>query len=144
MNAKSTPNPGTNRKRNSRLGLLQAEVLVAASLLSTVIGLLTCIGYQVQRVAKDTQQYQVALHELANQMDRLTILPIDSLSEQLKDLRVSEPTARSLNKANLASQVVADANGTRLVLALQWERIGQPQPVQLVGWIDTDSVEGNR
>ena len=126
-----------HHRTRSRRGLMQIEVLVAAMLLSVMIGLISTLGYRLQRIASDAKHYQMGVHELANQLERLTAIPREELAGALEGLRVSELTADGLTGAELQSHLVEDEWGTRLVLSLQWERVGDPVPLQMVGWIDT-------
>lgn len=124
-------------RTRTRRGLTQVEVLVASTLLFVTIGLMSSLGYRLQRIASDAKHYQMGVHELANQLDRLTAIPRDELAGALEGLRVSELAAEGLTGAELQSHLVEDEWGTRLVLSLQWERVGDPLPLQMVGWIDT-------
>jgi hypothetical protein len=124
-------------RTRTRRGLTQVEVLVASTLLLVTIGLMSSLGYRLQRIASDAKHYQMGVHELANQLDRLTAIPREELAAALEGLRVSELTAEGLTGAELQSDIVEDEWGTRLVLSLQWERVGDPVPMQMVGWIDT-------
>jgi len=124
-------------------GVTQIEVIVASTLVASLLGLLCGIGFPLRRIEKETQRNQVALHELANHMDRLTSVPSDSIDDALKALKLSEDTRRSLPDAQLASRLQRDAQGTRLILELQWHRPGNPPPLQLVGWIATEPANGD-
>ena len=53
-----------------------------------------------------------------------------------KSLPVSEDLEAMLPTATLTANVENDENGTRIVLGLNWDRPGKPQPVTLVGWLD--------
>lgn len=130
-------------RKQIRRGLTQIEVIGSAALVATVITVLACMGAQLQRVAKDSRNYQIAVHELANQIDYLRSLPQEQQSDAMHSLKVSENTAQSLIDANLNAEVISDRFGSRVILSLQWERIGHPEPVRMVGWLNTDPSEGN-
>jgi hypothetical protein len=122
-------------------GVTQIEVIVASTLVASLLGLLCGIGFPLRRIEKETLRNQVALHELANHMDRLTSIPADSLDDAMKSLQLSEDARRSLPDAQMASRLERDAHGTRLILELQWHRPGNPPALQLVGWIDSDPAD---
>ena len=76
------------------------------------------------------------MDELSNQLERLTSLPPADRKNALAELAVSEDLEAMLPTATLTANVENDENGTRIVLGLNWDRPGKPQPVTLVGWLD--------
>ena len=65
-------------KRNGRRkGFTYAEVLVSATILTTIMSLVTVSSFRISRVWKDVRQQKIALNELSNHLDRLTALPVD-------------------------------------------------------------------
>lgn len=127
-----------SQKRNGRLGATAAEVLVAASLLVSVIGFITSLTFRTGKVLQSARHYQIAMHELANQLELLTSLSEHDRNALLKDLKPSEAVSRALPDAKLESEMLSDTDGERLKLSLYWDRgatVGNP--ISLVAWLDT-------
>ena len=110
-----------------RDGLMQLELLVAAILLITLVGILSTIGFRLTRIAKDSKNYQIALHELANQMEVLQRL-------------APEDRAASLSDCQISAEEIADRFGRRLRLQIVWPKTPTLPPVELVGWLDAQEV----
>ncbi len=126
------------KKSKLRRGLSLTEVVVAATLVLSMIGLLTPLTVRVGRVWQNTRQYRLASNELANQMEMLTSLDKANCEAALLNLKTSEIVAESLSEAMLHGELVSDQDGTRLILKLDWDRGSNSIPLSLVGWLDTD------
>lgn len=126
-----------------RRGSIAAELLVAASLLVCMIGILTPLTVRTSRLWRESRQVRLAMGELSNQLDVLTSLDPDALAESLEDLAVSEEAELALPNANLRGEKVSDEHGTRLVLKIDWDRPVKAVPLALVGWIDAAAVESD-
>ena len=126
----------TSRRR----GVTQVEVIVAAGLVVASLTFLPRIGYQLQRITKESKQYQIAIHELANHLERLTRNDPQPLEEALSQSTLAPYVIESLDGAKLDGRVIEDALGTRIELSLQWKRSGDPPPVKLVGWVSAEPV----
>ena len=129
------------RRFHSRQGLTFTEVVVAATLVVSMIGFVAPLTVRVGRVWQSTRQYRLALSELANQMELLTSLGLSDCDAALTNLKPSVNAAKSLPDVRLEGQLVRDQDGTRLLLSIDWDRGSQSVPVLLVGWLDTDSIE---
>ncbi len=92
-----------------------------------VMSLVVRMTFSVDRVWRDVGQHRVAMQELSNQLDRLTMLPSDQLASAMKSLEVSEVVKRTLPAANLQSELIRDELGVRIVLRIDWQR---PVPAQ--------------
>ncbi len=136
---RATQRRATQRRAIQRRGLSQVEVVVGAGLLTVLIGIIPSLNHHLQRVAKETRNYRIAVHELANRLDALTVLDGESLNAALVDLRVAPHVAESLGDPKLQAERINDANGARLVLTMQWTRTGSPPPLQLIGWLPVDT-----
>ena len=119
-----------------RRGTMAVELMVAASLVACMIGILAPLAVRASRVAMGARQVRLALSELSNQLDRLTTLQLDQIDEALEDLEVSEEVSRVLPEAKLRGNLISDDDGSRLVLSIDWERPTEAPPISLVGWID--------
>ena len=63
------------RYGNNRHGFSYAEVLVCATVLTTIMSLVTTSSFRISRVWKDIRHEKAALNELSNQLDWLTSQP---------------------------------------------------------------------
>jgi hypothetical protein len=129
------------RRYHSRRGLTITEVVVAATLVVSMIGLVAPLTVRVGRVWQSTRQYRLAFNELANQMELLISLEVARCEDSLPTLKPSANVVQSLPGAKLEGEMIRDEDGTRLVLSLNWDRGSQSVPISLVGWLNTDSVE---
>lgn len=119
----------------SRCGVSVIELIVTATLMVTLLGVVAPLGVKSQRLWRDSRHYQLALDELANQIERLTTLDAAALETALAELTPSEPLRNALASPVLTGETIVDSDGRRLVLHLQWDRIGQPRPLTLVAWL---------
>jgi len=124
------------RSHLPRRGLSALETLVAATLVLAVIGFIAPLVVQSARIWKQTQHFQFAVDELSGQMDRLIALSSDDRAEAMDRLTVSMAAGEVLDDVTLAGRVVRDDDGRRIILTIDWTRIGNPPPVRLVAWID--------
>jgi hypothetical protein len=119
-----------------RRGASILEVLVACTLLSAVLSVATPLVIRHNRLLTAHHEYQMALDEVSNQLERLTALPAAELPPALEQLAPSELAAAHLNGAKLTGELEAAGQGQRLTLHLIWD---EPQrksaPVSLAAWI---------
>lgn len=124
------------------------EVVVAATLIVSMIGLFAPMTVRIGRVWQSTRHYRLAFNELANQMERLTNLDPVDCEAALPNLTPSEKVAWALPDSKLQGQIIRDLDGTRLILSINWDRGLKSEPVTLVGWLDlhgsqsTTNLEG--
>lgn len=128
------------RRYHSRCGLTITEVVVAATLVVSMIGLVAPLTVRIGRIWQSTRQYRLAFNELANQMELLSSLEVAQCEASLPSLQPSANVVQSLPGAKLEGEMIRDQDGTRLVLSLNWDRGSQSVPISLVGWLNTDSV----
>ena len=127
----------TKQNHKRRRGLTVTEVVVAATLVVSLIGLFAPMSVRIGRVWQSTRQYRLAFNELANQMERLTSLSPTDCQAALPSLTPSTRVSESLPGSQLFGEVIHDEDGTRLKLSLNWERGAKSEPVSLVGWFDS-------
>lgn len=125
--------------KSRRSGTTLAEMLVAATLLITGLTLISKGFVQTQRIWQETRHHQLALDELANQIDRLTAIPATERAASLASLQPSESIQNILTNAILQGEAINDEDGDRIVLSLDWKRVGPAVPVTLVGWLRPSS-----
>ena len=124
-----------------RRGTIAVELVAAASLLVCMIGILAPLTVQTSRVWRSGRHTRLAVNELSNQLDVLTSLEAAELAEALKQLEPSEAVSLALPEAKLHGEIVRDADGTRLVLAIDWQRLVGAVPITMVGWVDAGAAE---
>lgn len=124
------------KKHKSRRGVSITEVLIAATLVVSTIGLFAPMSVRIGRVWQSTRQYRLAFNELANQMELLTSLGVARCEAALPSLTLSSKIADALPGSQLNGEMVSDEDGTRLILSLNWDRGSKSEPLSLVGWIE--------
>lgn len=117
-----------------RRGITTIEVIVAFTLLSTVLSAAIPLVVRHRQILADHRSYRLALDELSNQLDRLTMLPEDKLQAALEELSPSELAAHRLPGATLSAELEAEDIGQRIVLHISWDGTHRQAPVTLVGW----------
>ena len=128
---RTSPHP-----EDRRCGFTLIELLVSATLLAGIISLVAPLTVRSGRLWQECRYHRLGLDELAGQLDRLTSLDQDQWAAALMQLVPSEPVRAALPNPRLTSEVVADGDGTRLILRLAWDRPGGSKQIALVGWID--------
>jgi hypothetical protein len=120
----------------SRAGTLTLELLVAFSLLTTVLAVSVPLVVRHGRILVTERHYRLALEELTNQLERLSAMPSDEVSAELERLKPSSFIAERLAGVRLEGALQAAEVGQRLTLAITWD---EPQrraaPLKLAGWI---------
>ena len=124
------------KKHKSRRGVSITEVLIAATLVVSTIGMFAPMSVRIGRVWQSTRQYRLAFNELANQMELLTSLGVARCEAALPSLKLSSQIADALPDSQLNGELVSDEDGTRLILSLNWDRGSKSEPLSLVGWLD--------
>src|SRR5688572_29737149 len=109
-------------KRKHRRGVITFELLVAAGLLVCMIGVLAPLTARLGRMMNDGRHFRIALSELSNRLDVLTTYDRERLLEELEKLAPSEEVRHALPNAQLDGEVKSDADGSRLILTIDWER----------------------
>ncbi len=124
----------TIASRRQRSAVTVIEAIVSAGLMLVVMSLVVRMTFSVDRVWRDVGQHRVAMQELSNQLDRLTMLPSDQLASAMKSLEVSEVVKRTLPAANLQSELIRDELGVRIVLRIDWQRPVPAKPLMMAAW----------
>lgn len=118
-----------------RSGSTALEALVAFTLLSAALTFATPLVVQHSRLLKAQRDYRLALDEVSNQIERLSLLPTDELSGALSQLKPSELTVAKLPGAELGGKLDDSDIGRRLTLRLSWQSQGSPTTVSLTTWL---------
>jgi len=128
---------------NRRPGTSTLEVIVACTLMSSVLAVFAPLVVKHRRLLTAQRDYRLALDEVSNQLERLTALPEGDVSAALEQLKPSEFAAARLPGAELRGELESIDFGRRLKLELTWdepERRGAP--VWLVAWFLSDGASG--
>lgn len=122
-----------------RLGLSSLEVLVAFTLLTSVISVSTVLAVKHGRILASQRDYRFALDELSSQLDRLTAMPPEERTKALENLAPSSFTASKLPGATLSGEITEADVGHRISLRMYWD---EPQrlkaPLALSAWVIPD------
>lgn len=128
-------------RNRTRHGLSLIEIVVAATLLVSLVGFVTPLTVRLGRVWQGTRDHRLALNELANQMEVLTSLGVSRCEIALANLEPSASIVKSLRDARLEGELARDQDGIRLLLSIDWNRGTDAVPLRLVGWIDAGPVD---
>jgi hypothetical protein len=119
-----------------RRGTSTIDVMVALTLLITLMSVATPLVVRHGRLWRSQRDYRLALDELSNQLERLTGLPAAELPAALKQLSPSDFVAQRLPGAKLVGRLEPADVGQRLTLELSWRETGRKKsPVSLAAWI---------
>lgn len=123
-------------RARDRRGTGTLDLLVSFTILVTVISVATPLVVRHERLLKSHRNYRLALDELSNQMDRLTVLPLNELPQAVKQLSPSTFVAERLPGARLGGELQSAEFGTRITLALSWNDTERSRaPVSLAAWV---------
>ncbi len=125
-----------NHKRKShdhRSGFTLTEVVVAASLLAAVMGIVAPLTVRCGRMWQDTQHQQMAMDEMVNQLERLTALRPAERQRAIAELTTSPHLGAVMPGSELSIKTMSEQDGERLVLSLTCR--AKEKPLQLVAWI---------
>lgn len=119
----------------ARRGVSSLEAIVAFTLLSTVLAVSTPLIVRHSRLLTAQQDYRLALDELANQAERLQLVPDNELATALEKLAPSPFAAEHLLGVQLRGELVAIDVGQRIDLRLWWDETNRSAaPVTLSTW----------
>lgn len=120
----------------TRRGASSIEVVVAFTLLSVVLTAATSLVVRHGRLLQVHRDYQVALDEVSNQLERLTALPPGDVPAAVAELKPSTFASEHLPGAELRGTIEPADLGQRVTVELTWdESQGRSTPVTLAAWI---------
>jgi len=129
------------RNVKQRHGTSATEVIVAATLLLSMIGLVVPTTIRAGRILRDGRHYQLAMNELSNQFEYLSSLSDGDRATALTQLQVSEQVRQRLLNANLEASLATKEDGMRLTLSLNWDRGVESKPIQIMGWLSSSITD---
>jgi hypothetical protein len=116
-------------------GFTKLEMLVSATLLTTMIGIATPLFSQLNQVWHSTRLYQLASQELTNHLDEIMQLSRDECNIALSELKVSREILEAIPDARLVGKMESSPDGDRVVLSFQLPTSVRSEPIVLVGWL---------
>ena len=123
-----------------RSGFTLTELVVSATLLVTIMGIVAPLTVRSGRLWQDSRHRQLAMDELTNQLERLTALPPQQRQRAIADLVPPPHLRAAMPSAVITAETIRDEEGTRLVLRLirdgDGPKLRSPSPITLVGWLD--------
>lgn len=125
----------TRKESLKRRGFTSVELVVSSVILMTVMAFVTTLSFRVGLVWKDVRHQRIAVCELANQLEVLTLLSPDQAVEAIKNLQPSDGCNRTLTSPELKAALTEDELGTRISLSINWKRRIPGKPIELSGWI---------
>ena len=118
------------------LGSSSLEAIVSFTLLSAALTFATPLVVKHSRLLAAQRDYRLALDEVSNNIERLSLLPVDELSGALSQLNPSDLIAAKLPGAELRGKLDDADIGRRLTLRLSWQaQQGVPTTVSLCTWV---------
>jgi len=131
-----------NHSRRSAVTL--TELVVAAAITISAMSMITTLAVRSVRLQQDTRHQQLVIDDLSNELEKLTGLPAGEREAAIAELAPSDYLRSALPSVAITAETIRDGDGERLMLSLNWDRPGNPQPVTLVGWLhplaDPDSA----
>ncbi|WP_372717530.1 hypothetical protein [Novipirellula sp.] len=112
--------------------------MVTATLVVSGVGMVAPLTVRCGRLWQQTRHRQMALDELTNHMERLIALPTEELEKQAGAVAMSDAARTLLPDAVMEAAVVRSDNESQLHLSIDWKRVGNPEPLTLVGWIKSE------
>jgi len=115
-------------------GFTKLEMLVAATLLSTLFAVASPLFARLNQVWHSTRWYQLASQELMNQMETITQLSHEECTAAIEKLAIAPEILDAIPGAELSGKIVPSSDGDRIVLSLQLPASVRSEPIILVGW----------
>lgn len=124
-----------NRARRTATTI--TELLVACTIVGTLLTSVVPVFVHTDRLNREMSRHRLALDELSNQLDTLTLLRPDEILTGLEDLTVDPTVAARFPESQLSGELVAEDRGFRLTLRLAWRRDAmiEAPPVVLSAWV---------
>ena len=122
-------------KLRRKCGTTLVEVLVSFSLLATMVTLLTTTAVHHSRLRQTLRHERLAMDELSNQLELLSVLPDAEFSAAVAQLQPSDVVRASLPGVELKADIVELDDGTRMTLQIAWDSFGRrTNPLRLTAW----------
>ncbi|HEY2415533.1 MAG TPA: hypothetical protein VGI40_25045 [Pirellulaceae bacterium] len=127
-------------RRAGHGGTSSLEVIMAFTLLTSVLAFSTPLIVRHQRLVAAQREYRLALDEATNQLDRLSVMPRDELAAAVARLQPSDFLAERLPGAKLHGELQAADIGQRITVSISWgDEQRTAAPVTLAAWFFPES-----
>jgi len=117
-----------------RSGFTKLEMLVAATLLSTLFAVASPLFARLNQVWHSTRWYQLASQELMNQMETITPLSHEECTAAIERLAITPEVLDAIPCSKFTGKIVPSNDGDRIVLFIQLPASLRAEPIVLVGW----------
>ena len=97
------------------------ELVVACTLLGSFVAVVVPATVRIGRAQQSLRQESIALEELTNQLDRISMLPVDQIQDELETLKVNELAASRLLNPKLSGEINESQDGYRIGLKITWD-----------------------
>lgn len=121
-------------------------MVVAATLMVSTMAIVAPLTVRAGRLWQDVRHRQLAIDALSNELERLTSMTEEQRTQEIGQLAPPAHLQDILPSVILNGELLPGPDGTRLILKLNWDRPGNPEPISLVGWLDSmpAGVDANR
>ncbi len=119
-----------------RRGTTIIEVIVACSLLGSLMLFIVPSAIRNGRLQRVIRQDRIAMDEVTNQLDRLARLPWNQIKPEVARLTPSEFALAGLPNPILSGTLRDSEEGYRLALEISWNSTGRNvAPLTMATWI---------
>ena len=133
-------------RHHCRAAFTLTELIVCASLLTTVMSFVATISIRTDRLWKDTRHQKIALDELSNKLEYLTTLSLPEAQQAISSLEISPNTRALLPRASLKGKIEQPPGSIQIVLTLEIDgesvaRSTHHAPLTLVGFLSASPAQ---
>ncbi|MEE2936121.1 MAG: hypothetical protein VYA84_09005 [Planctomycetota bacterium] len=127
-------------RHHCRAAFTLTELIVCASLLTTVMSFVATISIRTDRLWKETRHQKIALDELSNKLEHLTTLHLTEAQQAISSMEISPDTRALLPHASLKGKIEQLPGSIQIVLTLEIDgesvtRSTHHAPLTLVGFL---------
>jgi uncharacterized protein YfbU (UPF0304 family) len=122
-----------------RSGHTRFELIVSAMLLTAIVSVSTATYTRLLRVWDTMRAYQLAMQELSNKMEQLTLLSKSECQSQLHLLEIDSRVQEAIAGCRMTGVILQEEQEetARLVLSFYLHPSMRVEPIMLLGWLDS-------
>src|SRR5689334_18070476 len=113
-----------------RGGASSLEAIMAFTLLGSVLAASTPLLVKHKRLVADQRQYRLALDEVSNQLERLSILPREGLATAVEQIRPSDFAVARLPNVKLSGRAEREDDAQQVQITISWD--DEPRPAAAI------------